>query len=217
MERFLECGVNQIIQILVSTVVIALIFLFASPLITLLSILSIPFILIGAFYFQNKLPDRFLKVRQKSSEISAVLQRNLQGILTIKSYASEKEEIKRATKVSQQYQQANYHTIHISSLVTPVIRMFILTGFMFTLLIEGYQTINNDMDVGVFSMLIFLSPRLSWPFNNLATVTVDYQRVMASTTRALNLLTLKTEDFSKPKLPRGHHDIVIKKSCFYLW
>jgi ATP-binding cassette subfamily B protein len=193
MERFLEDGVNQIVQLVVSTIFVGIVFVIASPLITLFAIMPIPIIIAGAFYFQHKLASKFLNVRQKASEISTALQRNLLGMLTIKSYVAEKYESERINKASKNYQQANYDTIKISSMVTPVIRMFILTGFMFTLLIGGYQTISGSMSVGIFSMLIFLSQRLLWPFNNLATVTVDYQRVMASTARILDLLTWKPE------------------------
>ena len=217
MERFLEDGVNQIIQIVVSTVFIGIVFLFASPLITLLAILPVPFIIIGAFYFQHKLAPRFFEVRQKASEISGILQRNLVGMLTIKSYATEDYEKDRINKVSKEYQEANRKTIQVSSMVTPIIRMFVLTGFLFTLLIGGYQTINHTMNVGIFSMLIFLSQRLLWPFNNLATVTVDYQRVMASTTRVLNLLTWDTEEYSNKNitpLNNDKKDINFKNICF---
>ena len=216
MERFLEDGVNQIVQLIVSTVFVGVVFLFASPLITLLAIIPIPLIIIGAFYFQNKLSPRFLEIRQKASEISGSLQRNLIAMLTIKSYVAEDYETQRIRKASENYQKANYDTIKISSMVTPVIRMFILTGFMFTLLIGGYETISGAMNVGVFSMLIFLSQRLLWPFNNLAVVTVDYQRVMASTTRVLNLLTWKVENKgeAQSEVASIKQDIIFKDVCF---
>ena len=219
MERFLEDGVNQIVQLIVSTVFVGIVFVIASPLITLFAILPIPFIITGAFYFQHKLSPRFLNVRQKASEISSALQRNLLGMLTIKSYVAEQYESERINNTSKNYQQANYETIKISSMVTPVIRMFILTGFMFTLLIGGYQTINGTMGVGIFSMLIFLSQRLLWPFNNLATVTVDYQRVMASTTRVLNLLTWRLESHNlaeiKQVLSQKNQFIELRDVQFY--
>ncbi|KTC84046.1 ABC transporter ATP-binding protein [Legionella brunensis] len=194
LERFLEDGINQIIQIVSSTILIGIIFLFCSPLITLFSILPVPFILLGAFYFQHKLEPKFLKVREKAANISVALANNLMGLLTIKSYTAESFEAERIEQLSLDYQEANRETIVISSMVTPVIRIMILTGFLFTLLIGGYQAIHGEMNVGIFSLLVFLSQRLLWPFSYLADVTVNFQRAMASTTRALNLLTWKKEE-----------------------
>lgn len=193
LERFLEDGINQIVQIFSSTLLVGIIFFLCSPLITVFAILPIPFILIGAFYFQHKLEPKFLKVREKAANISVALANNLSGLMTIKSYTAEAFEARRIEQLSLDYQRANKETIVISSMVTPVIRIMILTGFLFTLMIGGYKTIHHTMNVGVFSLLIFLSQRLLWPFSNLAEVTVNYQRAMASTTRALNLLLWKKE------------------------
>jgi len=193
LERFLEDGINQIIQVFASTLLVGAVFLVCSPLITAFAILPIPFILLGAFYFQHRLQPRFLKVREKAADISSALANNLQGLMTIKSYTAEAFETQNIAKLSDAYQHANRETIRISAMVTPVIRIIVLVGFLCTLLIGGYETINGNMNVGVFSLLVFLSQRLLWPFNNLAEVTVNFQRVMASTKRALDLLTWPQE------------------------
>lgn len=195
LERFLEDGVNQILQIIASTCFIAVVFFICSPLITLFAIIPVPFILLGAFYFQHKLEPRFMDVREKSSNISSALSHNLQGLSTIKSFTAEDYEIDKINALSEAYQQANHKTIKISSMVTPVIRIVILCGFLSTLLIGGFQTMHGQMNVGVFSVLVFLSQRLLWPFSNLAEVTVNFQRAMASTRRALDLLSWPKEVF----------------------
>jgi ATP-binding cassette, subfamily B, bacterial len=193
LERFLEDGINQIIQIVASSIMVGCIFMYFSPLIALFAVCPIPFILVGAFYFQHKLEPKFLMVRAKAANISQALANNLSGLMTIKSYTAEGFEQQRIRRLSDDYQNANRETIKISAMVTPVIRIIILTGFLFTLMIGGYKTINHTMNVGVFSLLVFLSQRLLWPFSRLAEVTVDYQRSMASTTRILNLLTWPQE------------------------
>ena len=189
LERFLEDGMNQMIQIAASTVLIGTVFWLCSPLITLFAVLPIPFVFLGAMYFQRRLGPKFLQVREKAADISAAVANNLQALMTIKSYIAEEREVEHITKLSQAYQQANQQTIKITSMVTPVIRILVLVGFLCTLLIGGYQTIVGEMNVGVFSLLVFLSQRLLWPFRNLAEVTVNFQRAMASTVRALDLLT----------------------------
>lgn len=215
LERFLEDGFNQIIQITSSTILIGAVFLWCSPLITLFAILPVPFILIGAFYFQHKLEPRFLTVREKAAHIAAALSHNLLGMATIKSFTNEPQELRKIETLSHSYQSANEQTIKISAMVTPVIRIVILCGFMATLLIGGYQTLHGTMNVGIFSVLVFLSQRLLWPFSNLAEVTVNYQRAMASTTRALNLLTWPQEQFAINKdQPEPFKDLQFSNICF---
>jgi ATP-binding cassette, subfamily B, bacterial len=217
MERFLENGVNQIVQLIVSTFLIGLVFLFLSPLITLFAIVPIPLIIIGAFYFQHKLQARFLKVRQMAANISTTLTRNILGLMTIKSYTTESYEKQRLSQASKNYQKANYDTIQISAMITPILRMFVLTGFLCTMLIGGYLTIKGSMNVGIFSMVIFLSQRLLWPFKTLAEITINYQRVMASTTRVLNLMTWPVEKQKGSVVNTDSatsQDIIFKDICF---
>ena len=79
LERFLDSGVNEIIQIIVSTVIVGSIFFYISPLIACFSILPIPIILLIAFMFQKNLSPRYRAVREAAGFISSILFNNLLG------------------------------------------------------------------------------------------------------------------------------------------
>lgn len=190
LERFLEDGVNQLIQILFSTFTIGLIFFILAPQIALVAILPIPLIIGGAFFFQSKLTSKFLNVRQKAGEIASRLTNTLTGVLTIKSLVAEEFELEQIQHISEEYKQANRKAIKLSSLVTPVIRIAILVGFLGTLIYGGLLTIEGKLSVGIYGMLVFLTQRLLWPLTMLAEVTINFQRTMASTIRALDLLKI---------------------------
>ncbi len=208
-ERFLEDGVNQIVQIIVSTIAIGAIFLAVTPEITVIAILPIPVIFFGTFYFQNRLAKTFLNVRKKAGLLGARLSNNLSSIITIKSFSNEDLEKYKIEKDSEEYRKANEKAITLSSLVTPVIRVAVLAGFLFTLFLGGLRTLEGTMEVGVFSILVFLTQRLLWPLRDLAELTVLYQRSMASTKRVLDLLHIPIHIRSgkvkmQPNDVRGH-------------
>lgn len=187
-ERFLEDGVSQIIQITVSTLVIGAIFFWVDPVIALVAVMPIPVIFFGTFAFQRRLADKFITVREKAGLLGARLSNNLSSIVTIKSFSNEKIEKAKIEADSEAYRSANERAIVLSSLVTPVIRVAVLAGFLFTLVLGGLQTLDGQMEVGVFSVLVFLTQRLLWPLRDLAELTVLYQRSMASSKRVLDLL-----------------------------
>jgi len=189
-ERFLEDGVSKIIQIIVSTVVIGCIFFIFAPGIALIAILPIPLIFFGTFFFQGRLAEKFLGVREKAGLLGARLSNNLSSIMTIKSFSNEDVEKSKIEKDSESYRKANEKAIILSSLVTPVIRIAVLASFLFTLVLGGLKTLHGTMEVGIFSILIFLTQRLLWPMRDLAELTVLYQRSMASTKRVLDLLSI---------------------------
>ena len=68
--------------------------------------------------------------------------------------------------------------------------MLIVVGFTATLIYGGQLAISGELDVGVYSVLVFLTQRLLWPLTRLGKTFDLYQRAMASTRRVLDLLEL---------------------------
>lgn len=189
LERFMNDGVNQIIQIVSSTLIIGVIFLIISAKVALLSFLPMPLIIIGVFFFRNKLAPRYLRVRNSAGALNAKLNANLSGIATIKNFTTEKYESEQLKQFSNEYANANKHAILLSAAATPVIRIIIMSGFLVSLIYGGILTIDKQIAVASYSILIFLSQRLLWPLNQLGQVTDMYQRSMASITRVMGLLS----------------------------
>jgi len=68
--------------------------------------------------------------------------------------------------------------------------MAILAGFTCTLLLGGWATLDGSLEVGLYSVLVFMTQRLLWPLTEVAEVLDLYQRGRASTARILGLLAV---------------------------
>ena len=188
LERFLDKGANEILQVSTTVVIIGAIFFYISPTIALYSIGAIPVIVIGSFMFQSRIAPRYSKVRKEVGLLNALLSNNLSGISTIKSFTTEELEVERVRKASQAYREANQDAIRLSAAFVPLIRMAILVGFTGTLLHGGLITLEGEMAIASYSVMIFMMQRLLWPLTRLGETFDLYQRAMVSTTRVLNLL-----------------------------
>lgn len=188
LENFINDGANQIIQVFFSSIAIGIIFFVIDYKIAMLSLLPIPFIIYGAFYFQKKLGVRYRGVRDRAGILNGKLNNNILGIATIKSYTAEKYELEQLNKISQDYRASNQQAIALSSAIVPIIRMAVMSGFLVNLVYGGYVTLHGFLAVGSYSVLIFLSQRLLWPLTYLATITDNYQKTMASINRVMDLL-----------------------------
>ncbi|MDA0712702.1 MAG: ABC transporter ATP-binding protein, partial [bacterium] len=188
LERFLDGGASSLIQLVTSTLAVGVIFFYLAPVIAVFALLPIPIVLLAAYGFQTKLGPRYMKVREKAGLLSARLANNFGGIATIKSYTSEQYEVGRLREDSRAYQDANYTAIKMSSAFIPLVRMAIVLGFIMTLVLGGWMSIHGTLAVGSYSVLVFLTQRLLWPFTRLAEMTDLYQRAMASAKRVLDLL-----------------------------
>ena len=188
LERFLDDGANEVIQVMTTVVVIGAAFFAASPGVAGLSMLPIPFIIWGSIAFQDRLAPLYADVREKVSFLNGQLSNNLMGITTIKSFTSEDYEIQRIETQSQAYRQSNRRAIVLSAAFIPLIRVVIFLGFIATLFMGGLEVVAGRLSVGTYSVLVFMTQRLLWPLTRLGDTLDQYQRAMASTNRVMNLL-----------------------------
>jgi len=188
LERFLDQGANDIIQVLTTAIVVSGAFFYLAPSVAWMAMLPVPFILFGSFRFQRMLTERYADVRAKVGDLNSQLANNLTGIATIKSFTTEDYEAERIANVSDAYRQSNRSAIVLSAAFSPLIRMFIVVGFTATLIWGGKLALAGDLPVGTYSVLVFLTQRLLWPLTRLGRTFDLYQRAMASTRRVLDLL-----------------------------
>lgn len=188
LERFLDRGANELIQTFAAVLLVGAVFFIVSPLIAVIAFTPVPAIIAGAFWFQRRAQARYDAVRARAGGLGARLTTNLQGLQTIRAFGAEARETATLTVESRGYVEANRAAIRVSSAFIPIIRMAILSGFLATFLIGGWLTLNGEMQVGAYGLLVFLTQRLLWPMTGLAEIADLYERAMASTRRILRLL-----------------------------
>lgn len=192
LERFLDKGANDLLQVTTTVLVVGAIFLLISWKVAIFAVVPIPIIVWGSFRYQKSLEPRYAEVRQTAGSLNALLENDLSGMSTIQSFTAEEREMERVEALSNKYRDANREAIRLSAAFTPLIRMAILCGFTATLLYGGWLTLNESMAVGAYSVLVFMTQRLLWPLTRLGETFDLYQRAMASSTRVLDVLSEPT-------------------------
>jgi ATP-binding cassette, subfamily B, bacterial len=188
LERFLDFGANEVIQVITTVLLVGSGFFLIAPSVAWMAMLPMPFILWGSIAFQKRLAPRYADVREKVSLLSGRLSNNLSGIVTIKSFVTENYEVERLRIESEAYRQSNRRAIALSAAFVPLIRMIILVGFTALLVYGGLQAVEGKMAVGTYSTLVVMIQRLLWPLTRLGETLDQYQRAMASTNRVMGLL-----------------------------
>ena len=193
LERFLDFGANEIIQVITTVILVGGGFFILAPDVAWFAMLPMPFIIWGSLVFQTRLAPRYADVRERVGWLNGQLSNNLSGITTIKSFTAEDYETRRITEQSEAYRQSNRRAIKLSSAFVPLIRILIFFGFIATLLLGGMQAIAGRLAVGTYSVLVFITQRLLWPLTRLGETFDQYQRAMASINRVMNLLDTPIE------------------------
>lgn len=188
LERFLDGGANDLLQVATTVVVVGITFFALSVPLAIVSFLPVPFILWGSFAFQRRIAPRYTVVRERAAALNSHLSNALQGMATIRAAVAQQHEVARVTRLSEAYASANADAIRVSSAFSPLIRMVIVVGFTATLIWGGWMAHTGTLAVGSYGLLVFLTQRLLWPLTRLGQTFDLFQRAMASTRRILDLL-----------------------------
>ena len=188
LERFLDQGANELLQLITTVLAVGGAMLWLSPTVAGVSFLPIPLIFWGSLSFQGRLQPRYREVRERAGDLASQLANNLGGMLTIKSYAAEAWETQRLRRQSEAYRLSNSRAIRLSAAFIPLIRFAILFAFLAILVIGGLQAWRGQIAIGTYSFLVYITQRLLWPLTSLGRTLDDYQRAMASTQRVLDLV-----------------------------
>jgi ATP-binding cassette, subfamily B, bacterial len=200
LERFLDIGANEVIQLFTTVVLIGIAFFVIAPSVAWLAFVPVPIIIWGSFRFQHRIEPKYAVVREQAAAINSLLANNLGGIATIKAFTAEPRESVRVTDESDRYRAANADAIRLSSAFSPLIRVAILIGFTATLVWGGFLALDGSLSVGLYSVMVFLTQRLLWPLTRLGQTFDLYQRAMASSRRIFEVLD------TEPRLSDGPGD-----------
>ena len=152
-----------------------------------------------------------------AAQLGGQLSGVIQGVITIRASVAEKNCVDKVKQASQDYIEANQQAIKLSSAFVPIIRMAVLAGFLVTLVMGGLQTLQGDMSPAVFTVLVFLTQRLLWPFTRFGDLLDLYERSMASAKRVFDLIDhpVEVKNTQHPvTMPTLQHGIVLDKVCF---
>ena len=158
----------------------------------------IPVMAVYAFYFNGKMGKAFQKNREKIAEINSQIEDSLSGIRVVKSFANEKEEMKKfkrgndnfvaAKKVSYKYMGIyNSGLGAMSTLITVVV---LVTGV--GMMLSGTVALTD-----LITFLLYIN-NFTDPVKKLVTFTEQFQNGYSGFERFLEILSIAPDIKDKP-------------------
>jgi ATP-binding cassette subfamily B protein len=194
-ERFLNTGFNDLLQLLVLLLFSIFVLVDVSWQLALIGLIPVPLILWGSWFYQNLISPRYKRVREAVGSLSSRLENNIAGILVIKSFTAEAFEFQRVSEASLEYKKANHLAIRYSSVYVPLIRMAVAIGFGGVLLLGSYWVLEDKgmLTVGELVLFSMLIQRMLWPLTRMGITLDEYERAKASVRRTFGLLQTRTK------------------------
>lgn len=212
LERFLNTGFNELVQLAVLFAFSFVVMLPISWQLSLIAMAPIPIILWGSLLYQRRIEPRYRRVREGVGGLASRLENNIGGIHVIKSFTAEAFETERVRRASDEYRSANFEAIRLSALYVPLIRMAIVVGFAGVLLLGSYWILNGTGNISIGELVLFamMTERLLWPLTRLGNTVDEYERAKASARRSFGLLDTPPaiRDPARPvPLPRAQGEV----------
>lgn len=158
---------------------------------TLILLLTMPFVTLTVKYFGHQIHVRFERIQAFFSDITARAQENLTGVRVVRAFAQEEAEKNEFARLNHQYVDRNLNLVRLAAVFRPLMQFFIGLGFVAILLIGGYETAQGRMTIGEFTAFNLYLEQLIWPLIAMGYVTNLVQRGAASLKRMSEIMRIE--------------------------
>lgn len=168
----------------------------------LLTLTTVPLLVITSLWFQKKILKSNREVRKVNSHISGVYNEGILGAKTTKTLVREEENFNEFKDVSKKLRSSSIRTAVLSSFYLPVILTIASVGTAIALSYGGHGVINEVITYGTLAAFISYTIHFFNPVRELARVLAELQSAQASAERLLSMIETEPEIKDNSKVLR---------------
>ncbi len=181
-----------------------------SPWLTLVAWAPMPLASILVQYFGRKIHDRFEKIQESFSEISAQAQENYSGARLVRAFGREQSQMSLFEKLNRRYITRAQGLVQLMGMLWPTLEFILGIAMIITLLVGGHEVVAHRISPGDFVAFNTYMILLIWPIIAVGWVVNLFQRGTASVARIDELLRAKPgidDSAADPTIPK---DMVLR-------
>lgn len=182
---------------------------------TIISVVTIPIIVIYSLWFHGRIGDAFEKADEEEGVLSAIAQENISGVRVVRAFGQEIYERKRFEK-----QNANYTKLWVD-LMKIFAQYFALSDFfcyfqnLLVLVFGAYQCVYGNLSAGDYIAFFSYNAMLTWPIRSLGRIVANLSRTGISVERLRYIMNAPVETDAKDTIePDMSRDIVFDHVSF---
>lgn len=116
-------GVITIVADLLAVIAVLSIMFYTSWRLTLICIITLPFLILATYIFKESVKKAFQRVRNQISEMNAFLQERISGMTVVQIFSAEEQERKKFRSINRKYTGANLDSIFYYAIFFPVVEI----------------------------------------------------------------------------------------------
>ncbi|MBK7572388.1 MAG: ABC transporter ATP-binding protein [Bacteroidetes bacterium] len=190
-------GLIVIIGDLLQLAVIIAVMFYKDWRLTLISLCTIPILMVATRIFKYGINKTFREVRTQVAALNTFVQEHITGMSIVQIFNREEEEMKRFRKINNEHMKANVRSVWYYSIFFPVVELLSAASIGLLVWWGSGGVITHDVSLGnVIAFIMFIN-MLFRPIRELADKFNTLQMGMVSSERVLKVLD--TEEFIEDK------------------
>jgi len=178
-------------------IIFILVFMFATDWrLALVSLSTIPLMLLSTYVFKEKIKVAFNDVRNAVSNLNAFVQEHLTGMNIVQMFGSEKREFEKFQEINREHRDANLRSVLYYSVYYPVAEIIAAMGIGLLVWYGSKGVINQEqtgITVGTLMAFIMYIQMFFRPIRMIADRYNTLQMGIVSSSRIINLLDDQTD------------------------
>ena len=197
-RRFIQNQLLEIIRTVLMVVIAAVIMLSMDPLLTLWSVIIMPFLALSSFIYFKAVKNSFADADEAEGKLSAAIQENLTGVRVVRAFGQQRRELDNFTEKNADFKKKNLKVTYLMAYYWSASDAFGYLQIMISLCVGAYFAIIGRISVG--EMLVFTSytAMLTWPVRQLGRILADLGKASVSLGRIDEIMSAPLE--SEPGL-----------------
>lgn len=189
----LQQSVTSVIVSIFTLVGILVMMILISPIITLVTIITIPLSILLTKNIAKRSQKYFADQAKSLGELNGHIEETYTGHITVKAFGNEKKVIEEFESINSQLYTHSYKSQFISGIIMPLMQLISSLGYVIVSVVGGIFVINGRLPIGDIQAFIQYSRQFNQPIMQLAEVINTFQSTIASAERVFELLDEEEE------------------------
>ncbi|MDQ1316422.1 MAG: ATP-binding cassette, subfamily multidrug efflux pump [Candidatus Poribacteria bacterium] len=198
LRRFYSFGMINFVSSIIMFIAVLIICLLKNSTLAVLSLSTMPILAYTGIRFGGKIGPRFWEIRQRTAELTTVIQENFTGMRVVKTFVREDYEINKFSAYARNLLQKNLEITKLWSFFFPLMDFIAGLGSIAVLWYGGWQIMNGNLTLGEFIAFNMYLMQLMWPIRMLGFIINVSKEAMASGQRIFEILDTKSEVEESP-------------------
>jgi len=184
-------GLAAMLGDLLQLVVILIIMFYTDWRMTLISLSTLPLLIISTYVFKEKIKSAFNEVRNAVANLNSFVQEHITGMSIVQIFNSEEREFNKFKKINNEHKKANLRSVLYYSVYYPVAEVIQAIGIGLLVWYGAKGVIGEFTTIGVLIAFIMYIQMFFRPIRMIADRFNTLQLGIVSTSRIIKLLDSK--------------------------